>query len=120
MFAGTVLDQAMLELFRKLHAKGVPTGLLSNSWGGLDYPREMFPERFDAVVISGEVGMRKPEQRIFLHAAELLELEPHECVFIDDIEANISAAVELGFTGVLHHDTATTVRRVSELLGIDL
>jgi len=67
MFAGQTLDGAMLDLFRKLKAGGVPTGLLSNSWGG-GYPRELFPDMFDAVVISGEVGMRKPEPRIFQHA----------------------------------------------------
>ena len=101
MFAGSALDEVMLDLFRKLHASGVPTGLLSNSWGG-DYPRDMFPDMFDAVVISSEVGMRKPEPQIFLHAAELLGLTPQECVFIDDIEANITAAEQVGFTGVLH------------------
>ena len=46
-----MLDEAMLALFRRLHADGVPTGLLSNSWGG-GYPTELFPEMFDAVVIS--------------------------------------------------------------------
>ncbi|HXW47729.1 MAG TPA: HAD family phosphatase [Streptosporangiaceae bacterium] len=119
MWAATKLDDTMLEVFRRLHDLGVPTGLLSNSWGN-GYPRELFAERFDAVVISCEVGMRKPESRIFLHAAELLGLEPAECVFIDDIAANITAAEQLGFTGVLHTDTATTRQRLSELLGIDL
>jgi len=119
MWAATKLDDTMLEVFRRLHDLGVPTGLLSNSWGN-GYPRELFAERFDAVVISCEVGMRKPESRIFLHAAELLGLEPAECVFIDDIAANIAAAEQLGFTGVLHTDTATTRQRLSELLGIDL
>ena len=38
--------------------------------GQADYPRHLFPGMFDAVVISGEVGMRKPEERIFRHAAE--------------------------------------------------
>ncbi len=58
MFAGSTVDEAMLRLFRRLHADGVPTGLLSNSWGG-GYPTELFSEMFDAVVISSEVGMRK-------------------------------------------------------------
>jgi epoxide hydrolase-like predicted phosphatase len=119
MWAGSRMDDAMLELFRRLHAAGIPTGLLSNSWGS-GYPRDLFPEMFDAVVISAEVGMRKPERRIFLHAAELLGLAPQECVFIDDIEANIAAAEELGFAGVLHTDTESTAQRLSELLGIDL
>jgi epoxide hydrolase-like predicted phosphatase len=120
MFAGSMLDLVMVEVFRQLHTTGVPTGLLSNSWGDHGYPRELFPEMFDAVVISSEVGMRKPEERIFVHAAELLGLPPRECVFIDDIEANIKAAEQVGFTGVLHRQAGATVQRLSELLGIEL
>lgn len=119
MFAGSALDEAMLDLFRRLHASGVPTGLLSNSWGG-DYPREMFPDMFDAVVISSEVGMRKPEPQIFLHVAGLLGLSPQECVFIDDIDANITAAERVGFTGVLHRQADATGELLADLLGISL
>ena len=119
MFAGQTLDEDMLALLRTLKASGVPTALLSNSWGG-GYPSELFPDMFDAVVISGEVGMRKPEPRIFLHAAQLLGLAPEECVFIDDIQANISAAEQLGFTGVLHGTAADTARQVADLLGARL
>jgi putative hydrolase of the HAD superfamily len=119
MFAGSRLDEAMVELFRRLHAGGVPTGLLSNSWGG-DYPRELFPELFDVVVISSEVGMRKPEPRIFRHAADLLGLRPAECVFIDDIEANVAAAEQIGFVGVLHHEPGATYERLAELLDLTL
>jgi epoxide hydrolase-like predicted phosphatase len=117
MFAGQTLDDAMLALFRKLKAGGVPTGLLSNSWGG-GYPRDLFPDMFDAVVISAEVGMRKPEPRIFLHTAELLGVPPQECVFIDDIQANITAAEQIGFTGVLHNGAGDTAQQVADLLGI--
>jgi epoxide hydrolase-like predicted phosphatase len=119
MFAGSSLDEAMIGAFRRLHAVGVPTGMLSNSWGG-GYPRELFPELFDVVVISSEVGMRKPEARIFEHAAGLLGLPPAECIFIDDIEANVMAAEQLGFRGVLHRESHDTIERVAELLGVRL
>lgn len=119
MFAGSQLDEAMLRLLRRLHADGVPTGLLSNSWGG-GYPTELFTDMFDVVVISAEVGMRKPEPRIFLHAAGLLGLGPQECVFIDDIQANITAAEQLGFAGILHSEAEDTAVRVAELLAIEL
>jgi epoxide hydrolase-like predicted phosphatase len=119
MFAGSRLDEAMIGLFRQLHAAGIPTGMLSNSWGG-GYPRELFPELFDVVVISSEVGMRKPEPRIFLHAAVLLGLQPTECIFIDDIEANVAAAEQIGFTGVLHREPDDTAERVAQLLGVRL
>jgi putative hydrolase of the HAD superfamily len=119
MFAGSSLDEAMVRLFRRLHACGVPTGLLSNAWGD-GYPRELFPELFDVVVISTEVGMRKPEPRIFWHAADLLGLPPSACIFIDDIPANIAAAEQLGFAGVLHTAPDVTSERLAELLDMTL
>ena len=78
------------------------------------------PALFDTVVISGECGMRKPEEAIFLHTARSLGLEPRECVFIDDIEANVAAAAACGMTGVHHTETATTAAAVADLLGVPL
>jgi putative hydrolase of the HAD superfamily len=115
MFAATVLDQAMHDMIRAVRLAGLRTGLLSNSWGAT-YPRHLFPELFDAVVISAEVGMRKPEERIFRHAAELLGLEPGECVFIDDIEENVAAAQAVGLIGVHHRTARETTERLTELL----
>jgi epoxide hydrolase-like predicted phosphatase len=112
--AGTPLP-AMYELLRDLRGKGVRTALLSNSWGPTGYPRHDFPELFDAVVISGEVGMRKPEPRIFRHAAALLDLDPKHCVFVDDVEANVKAAIGCGMTGVHHTEPALTRQRLTEL-----
>lgn len=119
MFAATVLDQVMHDMIRAARLAGLRTGLLSNSWGA-SYPRHLFPELFDAVVISAEVGMRKPEERIFRHAAELLGLEPGECVFIDDIEENVAAAQAAGLIGVYHRTAQETTERLTELLGITL
>jgi putative hydrolase of the HAD superfamily len=118
MFAATQLSQPMLELLREVRAAGVRTALLSNSWGVTGYPTHLFPELFDAVVISAEVGMRKPEERIFRHAAQLLGLPPGECVFVDDLEANVLAAEALGMTGVWHTDPAETVARLGALVGL--
>lgn len=115
MFARSRLDEAMVALLRQVRGAGVRTGLLSNSWGG-SYPADVLAELFDAVVISAEVGMRKPEPRIFQHAAMVLGLAPAECVFIDDVEANVAAARQLGFTTVLHAEAAETGRRLAELL----
>jgi putative hydrolase of the HAD superfamily len=108
----------MYDLIRTLRGAGLRTALLSNSWGSGEYPRADFPELFDVVVISGEVGMRKPEEAIFLHAAQALGLAPAECVFVDDMQANVTAAAALGMTGVLHHDPATTVAALHDLLGV--
>jgi putative hydrolase of the HAD superfamily len=120
MFAGSTMAAPMQQAVAAVRAAGLRTGLLSNSWGMADYPRHLFPGMFDVVVISGEVGMRKPEKRIFRHAAGLLGLDPAECVFIDDIEVNIAAAEAIGMTAILHHDPAATLGRLGELLGLAL
>jgi len=112
--AGTPVP-AMYQMIRDLRTSGVRTALLSNSWGSDWYPRDDFPALFDAVVISGEVGMRKPEPRIFRHAAALLDLEPGHCVFVDDVKANVEAAIGCGMTGVHHTDPALTQQRLTEL-----
>ncbi len=113
--AGEQPVPAMYQMIRDLRAKGVRTALLSNSWGPSGYARQDFPHLFDAVVISGEVGMRKPEPRIFRHAAALLDLEPEYCVFVDDLEANVEAAIGCGMTGVHHTAPALTQQRLTEL-----
>jgi putative hydrolase of the HAD superfamily len=118
MFAGSLTVPAMYDLMRTVRKAGFRTCLLSNSWGHGGYPREVFPELFDAWVISSEVRMRKPEERIFRHAAELLGLRPEQCVFIDDMEANIEAAAAIGMVGVLHREPAETAASVQRLLGL--
>jgi putative hydrolase of the HAD superfamily len=118
MFAATELSDPMHDLVREVRAAGLRTGLLSNSWGVSAYPSHLFPGLFDAVVISAEVGMRKPEERIFQHTASLLGVDPQECVFIDDIEANVVAAGALGMTGLWHTDPADTAARLTALLNL--
>lgn len=117
MFAASVLQQEMLDLVRDLRASGLRTGLLSNSWGSrYGYPQDILDELFDDAVISGQVGMRKPEERIFRLATDRLGLAPAECIFVDDVEGNIVAARALGF-GVVHHtELASTKARLAELL----
>jgi putative hydrolase of the HAD superfamily len=119
MFHGFQPVEAMYEALRRARAGGIRTGLISNSWGN-DYPRELWHELFDCVVISAEVGMRKPDEGIFRHALGSLGVRPGECVFIDDIEHNIRAAEAIGMIGIHHTEVATTVGRLEELLGITL
>jgi putative hydrolase of the HAD superfamily len=104
----------MAGLVRRAHESGLRTALLSNSWGN-DYPRDGWDQMFDAVVISGEVGMRKPDPEIFEHTLALLGLTAGECVFVDDLRRNVRAAVSLGFVGVRHTDYATTAAELEAL-----
>jgi putative hydrolase of the HAD superfamily len=108
------LDPAMLGLVRHAHDGGLQTALLSNSWGD-HYPDELWDGLFDAVVISGRVGMRKPDSRIFEHTAELLGLPPSACVMVDDLPHNVRGAVAAGMVAVRHTDYATTLAELEAL-----
>jgi epoxide hydrolase-like predicted phosphatase len=122
MFAAAGPDEAMLDVLRIARATGVRTGLVSNSWGVTNggYPLDQFPELFDTIVISGEVRLRKPQREIYLLAAKRIACEPADCVFVDDFRVNVEGAEAAGMAGVHHTDTATTIRRLEELLGVPL
>lgn len=107
------------DLVRDVRAAGVPTVLVSNSWGFSGYPRAMLEAAFDELVLSGEVGMRKPNRDIFEHAASLVGASLEDSVFIDDAPANVRAAEGYGLTGVLHggDDDAT---RATVMAGLGL
>jgi epoxide hydrolase-like predicted phosphatase len=113
-------EPAMHAVVRRARASGLRTALLSNSWGNT-YDRTGWDEMFDAVVISGEVGMRKPEARIFRHTAELLSVGTTECVLVDDLPWNVDGARATGMDAVLHRgDVPETVAELERLLGVPL
>jgi epoxide hydrolase-like predicted phosphatase len=118
MFRGMRPEERMVEAVRAARAGGVQTGLLSNSWSTGHYDRDLLAELFDAVVISAEVGLHKPQPEIFRLAADRLGVEPERCVFVDDLRENIEGAEAVGMTGILHRDPEATVARLEELLGI--
>lgn len=124
LFARVGPDETMIAAVRAARAARVPTGLISNSWGGNygegGYDRAMFDELFDAVVISGEVGVRKPDPAIYLMAAERLGARPSECVFVDDFMVNAEAAEAVGMVGIHHRSAAETIPKLEEFLGVRL
>jgi putative hydrolase of the HAD superfamily len=120
LFAGTTLEESMVAAVRAARAAGIATGLISNSWGTTRYPRELLGELFDGVVISGEVGIRKPAPRIYELGAETIGHEPARCVFVDDLPFNLPPAVELGMATVHHTAPDTTIAELERLLGVAL
>jgi putative hydrolase of the HAD superfamily len=120
LFPGMVAEPAMIEAVRAARSAGVYTGLISNSWGTGRYPRDLLEELFDAVVISGEIGIRKPARRIYELGAEALGLDPRQCVFVDDLAFNLDPARELGMAVVHHTAPPETIAQLRELLAISL
>jgi putative hydrolase of the HAD superfamily len=120
LFAGMGPDEAMLAALRSARAQGVRTGLISNSMGEGRYDRGAFPELFDGVVISGEVGLHKPQPEIYRLGCERIGLDPEECVFVDDLRENCEGAEAVGMTAILHRGAERTVPELERLLGVTL
>lgn len=120
LFAGAGLDPAMVRAVRMAREAGIRTVLVSNSWGGNDYPMDLLGELFDALVISGHVGMRKPDREIYLHAARSVGLPPAACVFVDDFATNVRGAEAVGMRGIHHRTAAETIPLLEEMLGAPL
>ena len=117
MFRGMRPSEPMVAAVRAARADGIRTGLISNSWSTSHYDRDLLADLFDAVVISGEVGLHKPQPEIYRLAAARLGVPPGRCVFVDDLRENCVAAEAVGMTAILHRDPAGTVGRLEELLG---
>jgi putative hydrolase of the HAD superfamily len=120
MFAGAGTDEAMLAAVRRARATGIRTGLISNSWGAATYDRALLTELFDGVVISGDVGIRKPTPEIYAMGARAVGLAPADCIFVDDLPFNLKPARELGMATVRHVKAAQTIGELEELLKVSL
>ena len=116
---GMVACAAMVDAVRQVKGAGYRTALLTNiSRSGEALWSSMLPvdELFDVVVDSSQVGLRKPDPAIFRLTCERLGLEPTECLFVDDLRCNVSAATELGMTTIQCKDPVAIADEVVELL----
>jgi epoxide hydrolase-like predicted phosphatase len=115
LFAALTTDEAMFALAEVLRERGVPVAILSNSWGDI-YPRERLDALVDHVVISSEVGLRKPQAEIYRLTVERLGVEPARAVLVDDAEPNVLGARAAGLQALLHTDAATTRTALAAVL----
>ena len=120
IFAGMTPEEDMMQAVLGARRAGYRTALLSNSWGLGLYPRDRFPEMFDVVVISGEVGLRKPDPDIFTLTTEKLGIDAGRCIFVDDHPGHLKAALEAGMTTVLHRAPNETIQELEALLEVPL
>jgi putative hydrolase of the HAD superfamily len=120
LFAGSGPEQTMVGAVLAARAAGIRTGLISNSWGTRRYDREQLARLFDGIVISGEEGMRKPTVAMYTLGADRVGLAPERCVYVDDLEFNLTPAAELGMATVHHVEPERTVAELERLLGVPL
>lgn len=99
--------EGTVEVLADLRRAGVRVAALSN-WSAEKFPiarsRYPFLGWFETVVVSGEVGICKPDPRIYRHLLERTRLVPSSTVFVDDSAANVAAAAALGMTALRFQD----------------
>ena len=117
LFAGLGPEEEMVAIVGEVRAAGFPTGLISNSWGTGIYDRAPM-EIFDATVISGDVGLHKPQPEIYELGAERLGVPAAGCVFVDDLRENVAGAEAVGMTALLHRDPAATIAELRRLFAL--
>jgi 2-haloacid dehalogenase len=107
-----------IALLAELRAAGLRLFALTN-WSAETFARgaPLFPflDWFEAVVVSGEVGLVKPDPAIFRLLVERHGLDPARTVFVDDMPVNVRAAAALGFRAIRFTDAAALRRELGEL-----
>ena len=116
-FAGDVVDREILNFLRSVRGT-YKTGLISNAWSDLrDYiVREKMEDAFDHIIISAEVGVAKPEAKIFQIALEQAGVSPEEAVFVDDFYVNIEGCEKVGMKGIHFKDAQSALQHIKQLL----
>ncbi|MFN8188796.1 MAG: HAD family phosphatase [Gaiellales bacterium] len=119
LFGGLRPEQAMLDAVGAVRAAGLRTGLITNSWGTGIYERAPL-DLFDATVISGDVGLHKPQPEIYELGAERIGVAPERCAFVDDLRENVAGAESVGMAAILHRGPTTTIAELERLLSLSL
>jgi HAD superfamily hydrolase (TIGR01509 family) len=102
------IDESLIDFMRVLRGH-YKTGLLSNAWDNLRSVIENewgITDAFDALIISAEASLAKPDARIYRLAVDQLAVSPHEAIFVDDVKSNVRAAAAVGLHAI-HFNTRT-------------
>ncbi|MCR4314319.1 MAG: HAD-IA family hydrolase [Candidatus Uhrbacteria bacterium] len=118
MEASAVIDGRMVDFIASLKPR-YKIALLSNFPKGIeDYLTERFhiSHLFDAVISSYNIQMKKPFLEAYRYTANQISLRPEECVFVDDSEQNVLAAMETGMKGVVYKSFEDCVAELERVL----
>jgi putative hydrolase of the HAD superfamily len=116
----------MVDLLDRVIAEGYRTACLTNNVvphnDAPKSPREKevleILQRFDEVVQSSKVGVRKPEPRFYEIACEMLDVRPSQCVFLDDLGINLKPAVAMGMTTIKVVTASQAIADLSRILDL--
>lgn len=117
-WGGDSIDIELVDYIRSLRPQ-YKTGLLSNAWDDLRHYLEnvwKIADAFDEIIISAEVGVAKPDPRIYQITLNRLGVRATEAIFVDDFPTNVEAASQLGIHAVRFQSTSQTLHDVEALL----
>jgi len=120
-FQGDQFDWHLMKIIRYLRVR-YKTGLLSNALPGTRVTlgkKYDFLDDFDDAIFSYEVGLRKPDERIYQLAARRLGIAPEEAVFIDDMPENVDGALKAGMNGLVFINESQVISEFGYLTGIE-
>jgi 2-haloacid dehalogenase len=112
-----------VQILSELKDTGYPLAALSN-WSSETFPivnaRYEFLDWFDPLIVSGQVGLVKPDPQIFDLLLCSVDRDPGDCIYIDDMEENCKAASEIGFSDILYTSSKQLRRElISQGIGIN-
>ncbi len=113
----TKIDKKVLQIIKKLR-KNYKLGFISNTitpHEKINRKRGLF-DLFDVVVLSHKIGMTKDDKRIFLMTAKKLNVEPKECIFIDDVKDFVNTAKSVGMEGIQFRNSRQLESELKKLL----
>lgn len=115
-YAGDRINTVLFDFFRQLHNE-LEIIILSNAW---DNARDIYTEKYkldqiaEKMILSAEVGLRKPDEAIFSLAIKSLHTQnPDEILFIDDETPNIESATRMGFQTIHFTDTHSFIQELT-------
>ena len=113
MFANEILNTSLLAVADEVRAANGKAAILSNATFDLEerllIDKFAIFDRFDLVVNSARLGIVKPDPAIYHHTLDLLEVAPHEAIFVDDLPENVKAAAALGIHAIHFRDEAQAI-----------
>jgi putative hydrolase of the HAD superfamily len=121
-WGGDHLDRVLVDFIRGLR-ETYTTALLSNAWDDLRpllVSLWKISDAFDHIFISGEMGLAKPDPRIYQEAVRELSVDPAEIIFLDDFPENIAAAREAGWNAIQFRSREQALAELAEYLDSEL
>jgi putative hydrolase of the HAD superfamily len=110
----------MLEAVRRIRARGLRAGVITNNWISEDGAMAPLKALFDVFIESAVVGIRKPDPRIFEMTCRELGVEPAQTVFLDDIGLNLKPARAMGMSTIKVNAPEQALNELQTLLGFAL